>query len=325
MKIEDALRSISGEHLAALSWFNENAGNRVTWIGIQEYSSEHARLVNQAKGIYKPKYTSYALSARTIQDGPYPDKEVEFRDDGSWVAQYFQENPDIAMRDREATNRGLVKCMEDQVPIGFLVKCKPKPGVEYDVLGLGLVVGWEAGYFTIEGFSSDGHAKLATDPSDAATIRAKHSYPSDGNEASFLAENFEDLRAKAVAVVARRRGQARFRASLLEAYDARCCITGCELKGVLEAAHITPYLGNSSNHVQNGMLLRCDIHTLFDLGLLAINDSYEVLLAKQVAACPQYKALLGQKILLPNHVASRPSRDALRIHREWSKLNPASY
>lgn len=88
------------------------------------------------------------------------------------------------------------------------------------------------------------------------------------------------------------------------------------MKVVLEAAHITPYLGADSNHVQNGLLLRSDIHNLFDLGLLAINDCYEVVLAKQVAANPQYKAVHGQKILLPNYVAYRPSQDALQIHRE---------
>lgn len=325
LKIEDALRPISGEHLVALQWFNKNAGHRVAWIDMQEFSSDHSRLVNQAKGIYKPKYTNYALSVRTIQDGPYPDKEVEFRDNGSWVAQYFQENPDIGLRDREATNRGLMKCMEDQVPIGFLVKRKPKPGVEYDVLGLGLVVGWEAGYFTIEGFSPDGHARLIADATDAATTRELSSYSPDENDEGFLAGNFEDLRAKTVAVVARRRGQAKFRASLLEAYGARCCITGCDLKDVLEAAHITPYPGENSNHIQNGLLFRSDIHTLFDLGLLAIDDCYEVILAKQVISSPQYKALLGQKISLPHRVAHRPSHDALQIHREWARLRPLNY
>ncbi|MEH6833983.1 HNH endonuclease [Falsihalocynthiibacter arcticus] len=322
LKIEDALRSVSGEHLIALQWFNKNTSRRIAWIDIQEFSSDHSRLVNQAKGIYKPKYTTYALSVRTIQDGPYPDKEVEFRDDGSWVAQYFQENPDIELRDREATNRGLMRCMEDQVPVGFLVKRKPKPGVEYDVLGLGLVVSWEAGYFTIEGFSHDGRARLATDATDAALTRAQNSYPLDEDVDDFLAGNFEDLRAKTVAVIARRRGQAKFRASLLGAYDARCCATGCDLKDVLEAAHITPYLGEKSNHVQNGLLLRSDIHTLYDLGLLAINDCYEIILATQVSSSPQYKALLGQKISLPNRAADRPSQDALQIHREWTGLRP---
>lgn len=214
--------------------------------------------------------------------------------------------------------------MEDQIPIGFLVKCKPKPGVEYDVFGLGLVVDWVAGYFTIEGFSSDGQARLIPDATDAANTRALNSYLSNEDDESFLAGNFEDLRAKTVAVVTRRRGQAKFRASLLEAYDARCCITGCDLKDVLEAAHITPYLGENSNHVQNGLLLRSDIHTLFDLGLLAINDCYEVILARQVILSPQYETLLGHKVSLPQRLAWRPSHDALQIHREWAKLRPLS-
>ena len=58
------------------------------------------------------------------------------RDDGSWVYPYFQENADPSQRDREATNRGLMKCMEEGIPVGVLMQAKPKPGVEYDVLGL---------------------------------------------------------------------------------------------------------------------------------------------------------------------------------------------
>lgn len=319
MKLEDALRPISGDHLVALNWFNEHAGQRLAWVDIQKFSSDHSRLVNQAKGIYKPHYTDYALSVRTIQDGPYPDREVEIRDDGSWVTQYFQENPEIDLRDKEATNRGLVRCMEDNIPIGFLIKRKRKPGVEYDVLGLGMVVSWDAGYFTIEGFSARGHARIGIGAIDAAISRAQNSN-SHVSQDDFLADSFEDLRAKSIAVVARRRGQASFRASLLEVYDGKCCVTGCDLKDVLEAAHITPYLGDQSNHIQNGLLLRTDIHTLYDLGLVAINADNEVVLAPKVASSPHYQALLGLKISLPARLQDHPSKQALQIHYDWAGI-----
>jgi putative restriction endonuclease len=54
-------------------------------------------------------------------------------------------------------------------------------------------------------------------------------------------------------------------------YSGRCAITDCEIDDVLEAAHISPYSGRSSDQVCNGLLLRADVHTLFDCGLLAFD------------------------------------------------------
>ena len=63
-----------------------------------------------------------------------------------------------------------------------------------------------------------------------------------------------------------RDGQGTFRARLLDAYGRSCAITGEHTQPVLDAAHIQPYLGPRSNHVQNGLLLTNEFHTLFDLG-----------------------------------------------------------
>lgn len=67
-----------------------------------------------------------------------------------------------------------------------------------------------------------------------------------------------------------RRGQQHFRDILRERYGDRCLVTGCEVLAVLEAAHIKPYQGEADNHPENGLLLRSDIHTLFDLDLIGI-------------------------------------------------------
>ncbi|MFM7606242.1 MAG: HNH endonuclease, partial [Prosthecobacter sp.] len=82
-----------------------------------------------------------------------------------------------------------------------------------------------------------------------------------------------DQREAVVQAIKLRRGQAVFRNRLIEAYDGKCVVTGCEVLAVLEAAHIKPYRGLKDNAVQNGLLLRADIHTLFDLNLLAINPA----------------------------------------------------
>ena len=150
--LQGALAKTGNQHRMALDWFAAHRGQVALWSEMQAFSNAHSRLVNQAKGIYKPVYTDYALSIRTIQDGPYPDKDVECRPDGSWVLKYFQENIDPTQRDQEATNRGLMKCMDDGIPIGVLIKRKPKPGVEYEVLGLGLVTSWTNGFLPSRDF-----------------------------------------------------------------------------------------------------------------------------------------------------------------------------
>ncbi|MBE2321408.1 HNH endonuclease, partial [Solirubrobacter sp. CPCC 204708] len=79
--------------------------------------------------------------------------------------------------------------------------------------------------------------------------------------------------------VAQRRGQSTFRNQLLEAYDLRCAITGSNAVAVLEAAHICPYRGDHTNRVDNGLLLRADIHTLFDLGLIWVTPEHHITVA----------------------------------------------
>ena len=68
-----------------------------------------------------------------------------------------------------------------------------------------------------------------------------------------------DRRRRALLSSVLRPGQMRFRAALLEAYETRCAISGCDVPAALEAAHVMPYRGNEFNHVQNGILMRADL------------------------------------------------------------------
>ncbi len=120
------------------------------------------------------------------------------------------------------------------------------------------------------------------------------------DEGEFDANSVEDARERELRAIVRRRGQARFRNALLHAYGGRCAVTGCDFEPALEAAHIIPYAGEGTNHVQNGLLLRSDIHTLFDLGELGIDpDSCTLLLSGQLAASDD-GYLAGQQIRPPD-------------------------
>jgi len=110
------------------------------------------------------------------------------------------------------------------------------------------------------------------DAKSAATTQALHQaerHLADARE--FDASSEEDARDRVIASIVRRRGQPAFRNSLLLAYGHRCAVSDCDVAEVLEAAHIKPYRGPHTNAVVNGLLLRADLHTLFDLGLMAID------------------------------------------------------
>jgi predicted restriction endonuclease len=112
-----------------------------------------------------------------------------------------------------------------------------------------------------------------------------------------------------------RRGQADFRNQLLLAYDCRCAVTGCDARDALEAAHIVSYCELQSYRVSDGLPLRADIHTLFDLNLLGVNP---VTLAVELAPAlrdSSYRNLHGKSLRKPNEKRSQPSADALK--RKW--------
>jgi HNH endonuclease len=71
-----------------------------------------------------------------------------------------------------------------------------------------------------------------------------------------------------------RRGQLKFRENLLKAYKEMCVISEHGPKEVLEAVHIEPHARTGINELDNGLLLRCDLHSLFDVGLLRINPEF---------------------------------------------------
>jgi hypothetical protein len=131
---------------------------------------------------------------------------------------------------------------------------------------------------------------------------------------TFDPTDIEDGRKKVLAAVSRRQGQSQFRRALMKAYEGKCAVTSCAIEPLLEAAHIHPYLGPKTNHVTNGMLLRADIHTLFDLGLLAISADHRLLGSDRLLGT-EYEVLIGKVIAMPEKADVRPSAKALELHR----------
>ncbi|MBI4750581.1 MAG: HNH endonuclease [Acidobacteria bacterium] len=130
----------------------------------------------------------------------------------------------------------------------------------------------------------------------------------------FEISSIKESREKVLTEIVRRRGQPKFRKMLLDAYGGCCAFSGCSVEAVLEAAHIHPYKGPLTNHPQNGLLLRTDLHTLFDLGLLTVNTDNMTIVIDPKLANTEYAQFSGKKLHLPSEISMRPSVDALNAH-----------
>lgn len=127
----------------------------------------------------------------------------------------------------------------------------------------------------------------------------------------FDPSRLRDERRRVVAEIARRDGQDAFREALLLAYGGRCAISGCAAAGALEAAHIQRYQGRKSNDVRNGLLLRADLHRLFDQGLIRVGGDYVVRVSPELRG-QGYDDVDGRRLRPPEDDDLRPHRGALR-------------
>jgi hypothetical protein len=141
--------------------------------------------------------------------------------------------------------------------------------------------------------------------------------PSDeSDDDPFDPTDLEDARERISREITRRRGQRAFREGLLRAYEGRCAITGCDVKDVLEAAHIVPYLGPLTNRTDNGLLLRADLHTLFDCGLISIDAQTRSVVVADRLLATDYASLNGKALRTPTTAADAPSAHALARRAE---------
>lgn len=96
-----------------------------------------------------------------------------------------------------------------------------------------------------------------------------------------------------------RRGQDGFRRALVREYGLICAVTGAAPAEVLEAAHLRPFAETEQHRVEEGLILRSDVHRLFDSGLLAIDAELVVHVAPSLAGHAVYSALAGVPLRIP--------------------------
>ena len=121
-------------------------------------------------------------------------------------------------------------------------------------------------------------------------------------------------------IILPRLGQGAFRVMVTDAYSRRCAFTSSPVLHVLDAAHIRPFAQNGPHEIQNGILLRQDVHTLFDRGYITITPDYRVEVSKRIKTefenGHEYYAQHGKAIALPDSPELRPSDQFLKWHNE---------
>jgi putative restriction endonuclease len=121
-----------------------------------------------------------------------------------------------------------------------------------------------------------------------------------------------------------RLGQGAFRVSVTDVYQRRCAVTGERTLPILDAAHIRPYGQGGEHDITNGLLLRTDIHRLFDLGYVTVSTDgkFEVgrRLKEDFENGQHYYSMHGQPVSWPIHPEQRPKQELLEWHQTNSFL-----
>ncbi len=117
-----------------------------------------------------------------------------------------------------------------------------------------------------------------------------------------------------------RLGQGLFSIKVREAYNGACAVTHEHTIPVLEAAHIKPYARGGEHRVDNGLLLRRDLHSLYDRGYVTITPDYVFQvgdrLRDEFKNGRSYYSLHGSSIHIPSNVILRPNKKLLEWHTQ---------
>ncbi|MDZ4166617.1 MAG: HNH endonuclease signature motif containing protein [Coriobacteriia bacterium] len=254
------------------------------------------------RGIHKPQQLEWALSIGATTGSLYLDGQPAPVGDGTWILAYREHGGAQGHGSESRWNRALLKNVRDRIPVGVFV---PTTGRANLNLGLAMPESFDpaTGTFLLRG------------PMRFAQADALWEIPAPSTEdisAEWIAE--EDADFLVAALVRQRRAQGAFRESLLDAYSRRCCFTHYEAEAALQGAHILAYSGRSSQVATNGLLLRADVHILFDRHLLSVEPTSMQVRVSPTILRTRYAELEGRPVAEPVSDDLRPDPARLRVH-----------
>lgn len=300
---------ISAAHRARLAWFLQHEGKIVPFSRFQDFGEPG--LLTKAKGIYKPKGWEYSLSIRQSLASTYGDLPFMTPPEGGWIYRYHRENGE-----NRYTNNGLIRCLMDGIPVGVIVQIRPKPNAEYWIAGLGQIKQFNDPWFDLVQWQSD------VDTSQIGRLIAEVPVDYDApiealRQLGFLEDSNEERHSKQLV----RPNQQLFRAMLLKSYDQTCAVTGSKVVPALEAAHIRPFSYERIDKVENGLLLRADVHRLFDRNLVGVNPTKMETVVSKLLIGTEYEEYAGVELIVPSDQRFRPAVQYLEDHFQQSGIS----
>jgi putative restriction endonuclease len=270
------------------------------------------------EGIYKPKWSDYALSIASMKENPYADK-LTYLPDGRWTIKYSAKKggPDIA------ANTSLLNCLKDKEPVIVLEQISSKnhkQGSRYRLMGLGLIDNYDPAneIFSIQHVDFATLEQVSKGANDEIFIASALR--------SFTLEEFSPFVSedKAIYQVSSQKRDQAFKDVVLDQYNSKCAITGVKYhsENLIEAqaAHIISKGRKGSDDPRNGIALSRTAHWAFDVGVFTISDQYEVVVhpKAKLASTNNFPILdmNGAQINLPEDENYYPHQEALEWHKK---------
>lgn len=323
LSYDHACKVVPPEYLYAYEWFQDNKG-QVEWLPMGKHSPKLPVKITLARqsGIHTPAYGSleskgagrkrYALLIHSegsfaSSNSPYPDRDIIERPDGTWTFDYCAHRPVFGNKTNQNYNSDLMNNLHDGVPVAVFIR---RPNGGYNNYGLAYVEKYDpiADMFTLHGPVS-----TETNSVDFCSV-IPFDLLTDEEKRIFKSADAGDERKKVLAEQVRREKQQEFRHSLLVAYSGSCAATGVDVPEALQAAHIDRYWGRYSQQAPSGILLRADIHLLYDACLLTVLPEKNTMRVSKRIAHSLYAQLDGRKIRVPDNPLARPDDELLEMH-----------
>jgi putative restriction endonuclease len=162
--------------------------------------------------------------------------------------------------------------------------------------------------------------RYSTDEPDGRAVWEAIQMRTGTQAVPLLAREGEVQRYGAPTLIRPRLGQGAFRVVVTDAYQRRCAITGERTLPALEAAHIRPFADGGSHEPSNGVLMRRDIHALFDSGYVTVTPELRFHVSRRIKEefenGRDYYRMHGQQVAIPQSASWRPDSAALQWHNE---------
>lgn len=329
LTVSGASALVPDEYLAVWEWYRQMEGKHIAQLPMGDYAPHGLPIkVCSQRGIHKPTLKDlahgwkngrdYALTIHSSARGRYRD-EVVYRPDGTWSFEYDEQVTESGREHKWDHNSPLINCLEDGVPVGVIVG----QNNGYTVMGLAFVERYDAvaGTFALHGpanAATEGKGHFDAFASDELSEKDKKRLA----KLKSLALDGGDERVRRFVEEVRRERQKQFSRAVFEAYGGHCAISDVGVRTALQAAHVDDYRSRKSQIVQNGILLRADLHLLYDANLLGIKpDTHEIVLADSARVQP-YRAMVESmpKLRLPSNHALWPDDELLDLHYQRFRM-----